>query len=135
MPLFFFAVGLILIIAGMRGNASAISSQLMSDAKGFLAFGTAILILGGLGAFPSVRPVSKALLVLVFIVFFLKNGQNVSTNIANDTLGLSGSMNAGAATGNSAANVASQGYQTGGLQTGSSGGSGDGKYLALIADM
>jgi hypothetical protein len=81
MPLFFFIIGFVLIDSGFRGNAVALFQQFESDAKGFLAFGAAILILGALGISPSIRPISKGLLVLVFIVFFLKNGNQVVSGI------------------------------------------------------
>jgi hypothetical protein len=81
MPLFFFIIGFVLIDSGFRGNAVALFQQFESDAKGFLAFGAAIIILGALGISPSIRPISKGLLVLVFIVFFLKNGNQVVSGI------------------------------------------------------
>jgi hypothetical protein len=86
MPIFFFLVGILMITAGVRGTSSQLSAQLLSDGKGFLAFGTVILILGGVGAIPELRGISKAFLVLVFVVFFLKNGNNVVANIQSNTL-------------------------------------------------
>ncbi len=83
MPLFFFIIGFLLIDSGVRGNAKAVAGQLASDVQGFLAFGAAIVILGVLGMSPTARPVAKSLLVLVFVTFLLKNGNNVVHGIAN----------------------------------------------------
>lgn len=90
MPLFFFIFGAVLLDAGVLGNGAAFFKQLKGDVSGFLAFGVAILILGGLGISPTFRPVSKSLLVLVFVAFFLKNGkaiisQTVSTSETGST--------------------------------------------------
>ena len=74
-------VGFLLVDSGIRGNGLATIKQLESDITGFLAFAAAILILGGVGMFNSARPVAKAMLFLVFIVFFLKNGVAISQNL------------------------------------------------------
>lgn len=86
MPIFFFVIGVLMLTAGVRGTASQLSAQLLIDVKGFLAFGTVILILGGVGAVPEFRGIAKSFLLLVFVVFFLKNGKNVVANIQSDTL-------------------------------------------------
>jgi hypothetical protein len=106
MPLFFFIIGFVLIDSGFRGNAVALFQQFESDAKGFLAFGAAIIILGALGISPSIRPISKGLLVLVFIVFFLKNGNQVVSGIQST---ISASTNNTASPSNSTASSGSTG--------------------------
>lgn len=81
MPLFFFIIGFILIDSGVRGNAAAVGQQFASDVKGFLALCAVVIILGGLGAFKSLRPVTKGLLGLVFVVFCLRNGNQIVSGI------------------------------------------------------
>lgn len=83
MPLFFFIVGFLLIDAGVRGNAKDVAGQLATDVQGFLAFGAAIIILGVIGMSPAARPVAKSLLILVFVVFLVKNGNAVVNGITN----------------------------------------------------
>lgn len=80
MPLFFLFFGFVLLVGGYRGNASPLFTQIETDGKGFLAFGLAILILGGLGISTTIRPVSKALLGLVFVVFFLSKNVSGASN-------------------------------------------------------
>lgn len=81
MPLFFLVLGLILISSGLHDHAGDLAHQFASDMSGFLPFATAILIVGGLGMIESFRPVSKALLILIFAVFFLKNGNQLTQNL------------------------------------------------------
>lgn len=77
MPLFFFIVGFILIDSGFRGNAQALFQQFESDAKGFLAFFAVICILGACGFSSALRPIAKGLLILVFVVFFVRKGNQI----------------------------------------------------------
>lgn len=81
MSLFFFLFGALLLDSGVHGSAGATFDQLKADVSSFLAFGLVILILGGLGESTTLRPVSKALLGLVFVVFFLRNGQSMIANL------------------------------------------------------
>lgn len=83
MPLFFFVIGFLLIDAGVRGNAKDVASQLATDVQGFLAFGAAIIILGVLGMSQTARPIAKSFLVLVFVVFLLKNGNAVVNGLTS----------------------------------------------------
>lgn len=81
MPLFFFIIGFILIDSGFRGNAQALYQQFASDAKGFVALFAIIVILGAVGVSSATRPVAKALLFLVFVVFFVRNGNQIVQGI------------------------------------------------------
>ena len=81
MPLFFLVIGFCCIDSGVRGNAATLFAQVKTDMTGFLALGAVILILGALGAVPSIRPVAKALLGLVFIAFFVKKGSAIWQNL------------------------------------------------------
>ncbi|MDE2101043.1 MAG: hypothetical protein KGL39_27600 [Patescibacteria group bacterium] len=80
MPFFLIIFGSMLIASGVNGKTSDLMDQLKKDGSGFLAFGAAVLVLGLLGTIETVRPVSKALLVLLFVAFLLKNGKNVVEN-------------------------------------------------------
>ncbi|HET8705956.1 MAG TPA: hypothetical protein VFM46_06605 [Pseudomonadales bacterium] len=80
MPFFLIIFGAMLIASGVNGKTSDLMDQLKKDGSGFLAFGAAVLVLGLLGTIETVRPVSKALLVLLFVAFLLKNGKNVVEN-------------------------------------------------------
>lgn len=81
MPLFLLIFGALMIDAGMRKQTTQFFGQLKSDMSGFVAFGMVILILGGLGTIEAIRPITKGLLLLVFVAFFLKNGQNIVTGM------------------------------------------------------
>lgn len=81
MPLFFFIIGFILVDSGFRGNAQALYSQFASDAKGFVALFAVIVILGAVGVSSAMRPVAKGMLFLVFVVFFVRNGNQIVSGI------------------------------------------------------
>jgi len=81
MPIFALLFGIMLIEVGVRNNAKPLFGQLATDAQGFLALGAAIMILAVLGSIETIRPVAKALLVLVFVVFLLKNGNKVISGL------------------------------------------------------
>jgi hypothetical protein len=81
MPLFFFIIGFVLIDSGFRGNAKALYSQFASDAKGFAALFAVIAILGACGFSSALRPVAKGLLFLVFVVFFVRNGNQIVSGL------------------------------------------------------
>lgn len=83
MPLFFLIFGAIFIDSGLRGNASETFNQLKIDVTGFLAFAIAIIILGVVGEAKTFRPVANGLLILVFVVFFLKNGNQFVSNLTD----------------------------------------------------
>lgn len=83
MPLFFFIIGFVLVDSGFRGNAQALYQQFASDAKGFVALFAIIVILGAVGVSSAARPVAKALLFLVFVVFFVRNGNQIVSGIEN----------------------------------------------------
>lgn len=85
MGLFFFIAGILLATSGLEGHAKDFTHQIAEDGKGFMSLAAVILILGGLGMFDSIRPVSKALLFLVFVVFFLRNGNALTRNLTSVT--------------------------------------------------
>lgn len=81
MPLFFFIIGFVLVDSGFRGNAQALYQQFATDAKGFMSLFAVIAILGAVGVSSAMRPVAKGLLFLVFIVFFVRNGNQIVSGI------------------------------------------------------
>lgn len=83
MPILALLFGIMLIEVGVRNNAKPLFGQLATDAQGFLALGAAIMILAVAGSIETVRPVAKALIVLVFVVFLLKNGNKVITGLTS----------------------------------------------------
>ena len=80
MPILFGLFGLILIVAGVRGRVTQGNPSLVSLVKGdftgndpFWKWILAILLIGSLGYVPGLRPVSRAFMALVIIVFLLSN--------------------------------------------------------------
>lgn len=74
MPFVFAFVGLVLIIAGARGTSSDLVSLLKDDLSGdgnFVYWMLSIAVLGALGYVDALRPLSRALLVLVVVVLIL----------------------------------------------------------------
>jgi hypothetical protein len=81
MPIFFIIVALIMIVSGVRGTTKQLYTLFASDAKAFIAWFFIIVVLGMSGISKTVRPVSNAFLVLVIVVFFLKSGSSIFTNL------------------------------------------------------
>lgn len=119
MPLFFFIVGFLLIDSGVRGNAKAVAGQIATDVQGFLAFGAAIVILGIVGMSPSARPVAKSLLVLVFVTFIIKNGNQVVSGLVSASKATAAPDTTSQATPSQNAGVASNGSAPNGTGAGS----------------
>jgi hypothetical protein len=70
-------VGLVLLVTAVRGTTSDLFMLVRSDFIGtdnFIYWLVAILIIGAVGFIPKARPISTALLGLVVVVLFLKNG-------------------------------------------------------------
>jgi hypothetical protein len=82
MELALIAIGLVLVIAAVRGQSSTLFSLVQSDFTGtdnFIYWLAAMFIVGAIGYIPKARPISTALLALVVIVLFLKNGGTTGT--------------------------------------------------------
>lgn len=77
MTVLFFIIGLIFLDSGVRGNAQQLIAQFESDAKGFVSFAMVVLILSAAGISSTIRPISKYMLMLVFVVYFLKNAPRI----------------------------------------------------------
>jgi hypothetical protein len=80
MPLLFGLFGIILVIAGVRDRVTNGNPSLMSLLKGdftgtnpFWKWLLAILLIGGIGYIPTLRPISRGFMALVIVVFALSN--------------------------------------------------------------
>jgi hypothetical protein len=87
MPILFGLFGLVLIVAGVRGNIVSGNPSLVSlikdDFSGsdpFWKWMLAILLIGAIGYVPNLRPISRGFMALVIIVFLLDN-QGVFTQL------------------------------------------------------
>lgn len=75
MPFAFALVGVIFLVSGVRGTSDDLLTLLKGDVSGgqnsFVYWMLAIAILGALGYIDEVRPLSRALMVLVIVVLIL----------------------------------------------------------------
>jgi hypothetical protein len=77
MPFALLFVGLLLLIAGVKNTQDTLFTTVKGDFQGsnnFIYWFVAIMIIGGLGYIPKLKPISTAFLALVIIVLFLKKG-------------------------------------------------------------
>lgn len=70
-------IGAVLVVAALRNTQDALFSALKTDAPSFAVWAAAIVALGIIGFIPGLKPVSRALLALVFVVIILKNYQTI----------------------------------------------------------
>jgi hypothetical protein len=78
MPFAFALIGVVFIIAGVRGTSDELLTLLHSDLIGpnnFVYWILAIGVLGSIGYIDTLRPLSRALLVLVLLVLVLTEGK------------------------------------------------------------
>lgn len=78
MPFAFILAGIVLTIAGARRSSGDLVGLLKGDLTGSSNFGywiLSILVIGALGYVDDIRPLSRALLVLVIIVLVLANNK------------------------------------------------------------
>jgi hypothetical protein len=77
MPFVFIIVGIVLLTSGARGTSADLQSLLVGDLTGSNNFSYwifAILVIGAIGYIQDLRGLSRAFLVLVILVLFLKEG-------------------------------------------------------------
>jgi drug/metabolite transporter (DMT)-like permease len=90
-PLVFLAVGILFLVLARNGTQGDFEQLLKADFVGsqsFLVWGSAILILGLVGFFKPVRPISDALIGLIILVLILGNSgafANFNAAIRNPT--------------------------------------------------
>lgn len=70
-------IGAVLIVAAIRNSHGALFSALAQDVPGFVVWGAAILALALIGYIPGLKPISRALLALVFLVIILRNYREI----------------------------------------------------------
>lgn len=89
MPFFLLLVGMIFLVAAIRGNQSELIDLAKSDFSGsnnFFLWVMAIVVIVLLGNFKVIKPISDAflgLIILVIVVANYKNGSNLINNFVN----------------------------------------------------
>lgn len=76
MPLFLFIAGTVFLVAAVRGEHEKLFDTLKSDFVGpnnFIYWGVAIWAITAVGYVKSLKPLSHAFLVLVFLAMFIRN--------------------------------------------------------------
>ncbi len=77
MPFALLIIGVVLLVAGVRGSQDKLFDLLRGDFTGeanFIYWMTAILVIGAAGYIPRLKPISTGFLALVIVVLFLKKG-------------------------------------------------------------
>lgn len=102
MPFVFLILGIGLVIVAVRGTHQQAFDLLKSEFTGdqnFLTWALALFILGALGYVPVIRPVTRAMLLLVLLVIVLKNGTGLfdrfNQQVRNPINSASGSVTPG----------------------------------------
>lgn len=70
-------IGISLVVVTVRNTQATFTARVANDFQGpgnFIYWIVAILIIGGIGYIPKVKPVSDLFLVLILVVLFLKKG-------------------------------------------------------------
>lgn len=73
MILFLALVAIVLIVAAVRDTQGDLFAAIREDIPAFGTWGGALLAVGALGFVPGIKPVARALLVLVLVVLFVNN--------------------------------------------------------------
>ena len=79
MPFALIIVGIIMLVASVRGKQDELFQLIQKDFTGdnnFIYWVFAMLVIGALGYIPKLQPISTAFLVLVVLVLFLKRGDS-----------------------------------------------------------
>lgn len=77
MILFLVILAAILIVSALRDTQGDLFATLKDDLQSFGVWGAALLVLGFLGFVPGIKPISRALLILVIVVLFVNNYQAI----------------------------------------------------------
>lgn len=78
MPFAFIIVGIVLTITGVRGTSQQLLKLVKGDLTGtnsYLYWIVAILVIGSVGYVPTLKPLSRAFLILVLVVLVLREGK------------------------------------------------------------
>jgi hypothetical protein len=76
------AIGIVILVASLRGTHVALFTALGTDVPGFVVWAAAILALGALGFVPGLKPISRGLLALVVVVLVFGNYKNILSGFA-----------------------------------------------------
>lgn len=77
MPIALLIIGILVVIAGVKNNASLLEQTIVSDFSGAGSFWywiAAVLAVGSLGYYQPAKQVSHLFLALIVLVFLLSNG-------------------------------------------------------------
>ena len=94
MPIALLIIGLILIISAVRGTTKTVFALFESDGQAFISWFLIIIILGVVGISKTLRPVSNSFLVLVIVVFTLKNSGGIFSSFKQLTVATPSSADA-----------------------------------------
>lgn len=76
-------IGLILIIAAVRGTHGTLFGALGQDVPAFFVWGAAIVAVASLGFVPGLRTISRGLLALILVVIVTRNYQAILSGFQN----------------------------------------------------
>ena len=74
-------IGLYLLFVGYRGNGQQLTGALGQDAKGFVPWVVAVLVLAGVRRIPQLTKPVDAFLMLAVIAMVLKHEGNIATQL------------------------------------------------------
>ena len=80
-------IGIILIVAAVRGTQNQLFAALMTDVPGFVIWAAAIFAVGVIGFVPGLKPISRGLLALVLVVIVLNNYKAILAGFASVSSG------------------------------------------------
>jgi FtsH-binding integral membrane protein len=76
MPLALFVIGALFLTAAIRGTQGLLFSTLKDDFTGpgnFLYWGLSLFVIGSIGYYKPLRPISNSFMLLVFLILFISN--------------------------------------------------------------
>lgn len=74
-------LGAVLIVAAIRGTQGTLFGALGQDVPPFAVWAAAIIAVGALGYVPGLKPVSRGLLALIFVVIVLKGYSQIIASV------------------------------------------------------
>lgn len=75
-------IGIIILVASLRGTHAALFAAIGTDVPGFVVWAAAIVALGAIGFIPGLKPISRGLLALVVVVLVFQNYQPILQGFA-----------------------------------------------------
>lgn len=81
MALFAIIVAIILIVSAVRNTQATLFTALETDVPEFGRWFLAIIVIGAIGYVPVFRKPARALLLLILVVLFVKNGQAIVNGV------------------------------------------------------